>query len=425
MNSFNSRGPEADESVYFLSDIIHAKVISNGKKIGKLRDIAIVENEKIPEVTHFIISRPFGYKSLLIPWERIVEIGKKVITLDIDSPEKYEGEPEEHQILLNDHILDKKVIDMDDKEIDVVYDVKLVQRYGRLFVSDVDFSRYGLLKRLGLAPIANMIYSLAEIFKKETLSWAYVQPLPEHIGSFKGNVKLNILKEKLPEIHPVDLADILEELDEGQRSAIFNELETEQASDTLEEIEPRVQRSLISSMSKEKVADLIDEMTPAQAADVLSVLPASEAEEILNLMEHEESEKIKTLLEKQLDTITNLTTSDFISARPDDTISEVIEHYHKVAPEMDVTNYVFVLDGDNKLMGVLGTQDLLMAEPSDKLENVMNTQVICLDSTDNIAKASEMFARYGFRAIPVTNKNDVIQGVIPYRDVMNLEHKFS
>ena len=178
-------------------------------------------------------------------------------------------------------------------------------------------------------------------------------------------------------------------------------------------------------MSKEKAADLIDEMTPAQAADVLSVLPASEAEEILNLMEHEESEKIKTLLEKQLDTITNLTTSDFISARPDDTISEVIELYHNLAPEMDVTNYVFVIDGDNKLVGVLGTQDLLIAEPSDKLKDVMNTQVICLDSTDSIAKASEMFTRYGFRAIPVTDKNDVIQGVIPYRDVMNLEHKFS
>ncbi len=425
MNTFISKGLEADESVYFLSDIIHTKVISKGKKIGKLRDIAIVEHDKIPEVTHFIISRPFGYKPLLVPWERIREIGKKSVTIDIESPEKYEGEPEEHQILLNDHILDKKVIDMDDKEIDVVYDVKLVLRHGRLYVTDVDFSRYGLLKRLRLAPVANMIYSLAEIFKKETLSWAYVQPLPEHIGSFKGNVKLNVLKEKLPEIHPVDLADILEELDEGQRTAIFNELEMDHASDTLEEIEPRVQRSLISSMSKEKVADLIDEMTAAQAADVLSVLPASEAEEILNLMEHEEAKKIKSLLEEQNDTIANLTTSSFISSRPTDTISEVIEHYHKVAPEMDVTNYVFVLDGDSKLIGVLGTQDLLMAEPSDKLEDVMNTEVISLDFTDSIAKASEMFTRYGFRAIPVTDKNDVIQGVIPYRDVMNLEHKFS
>ena len=90
--------------------------------------------------------------------------------------------------------------------------------------------------------------------------------VPENIGSFKGNVKLNVLKEKLPDIHPVDLADILEELNEEQRTAIFNELDTEQASDTLEEIEPRVQRSLISSMDKERVAELIDEMTPAQAA---------------------------------------------------------------------------------------------------------------------------------------------------------------
>ena len=74
MNTFISGGPEANESVYFLSDIIHTKVVSKGKKIGKLRDIAIIEHDKIPEVTHFIISRPFGHKPLLVPWERIVEI---------------------------------------------------------------------------------------------------------------------------------------------------------------------------------------------------------------------------------------------------------------------------------------------------------------------------------------------------------------
>ena len=121
--------------------------------------------------------------------------------------------------------------------------------------------------RLGLSYVAEFIYHLAEVFKKETISWSYVQRLPEKMGSFKGNVKLNILKETLPEIQPVDLADILGELPEEQRIAIFNELETEHASDTLEEIEPRVQRAIISSLSTERNAELVGDMTPAQAAD--------------------------------------------------------------------------------------------------------------------------------------------------------------
>jgi len=94
-----------------------------------------------------------------------------------------------------------------------------------------------------------------------------VQRLPHDIGRFEGNVKLNLLKEKLPQIHPVDLADILEELDH-HRVAIFNELETEQASETLTEVEPRVQRKLVSSLTVERVAERVDEMAPAQAADI-------------------------------------------------------------------------------------------------------------------------------------------------------------
>jgi CBS domain-containing protein/sporulation protein YlmC with PRC-barrel domain len=413
------------EAVFFLSDIIGSKVFIKGKKVGKLNDIAIIEQDRIPEVTHLVVKRPFGYKSLLVPWEKVTEFHKGGIAVGIESVDECEGDPEESQVLLRDHILDKRVIDMDDKEIDVVYDIKMALRGGRLFATDVDFSRYGFLKRIGLKPVANIIYSLAEIFKKETLSWAYVQHLPESISSFRGDVKLKILKEALPEIHPVDLADILEELDEGQRLAIFSELDTEHASDTLEEIEPRVQRSLISSMDKERVADLIDEMTPAQAADVLSVLPSEDAETILDLMEHEETGKIESLLEEQDDTISNLATAQFISFRPDTMVDTVMAEYRRIAPDKDVLTYIYVVDEENRLLGVIAVQELLMAGAGDRLEDIMTTQVIPLHPDDKISEAAAAFSRYGFRALPVTDETGIIKGVVLYRDIMNLEHRFA
>jgi Mg/Co/Ni transporter MgtE len=260
------------------------------------------------------------------------------------------------------------------------------------------------------------------MFKKETISWAYVQPLPERMGSFKGNVKLKILKETLPEIHPVDLADILEELSEEQRLAIFNELDTDQASDTLEEIEPRVQRSLISSMDKERVADLIDEMTPGQAADVLSALPAEDAEEIMNLMEHTETEKIESLLEEQDDSIINLTTKHFIRMLPGMTTDLAIGAFRKFGEEADVLDYIYVVDHEEKLEGVVSLPDLLMAKPESHLQDIMVTQVISLEETDTIADAKEKFERYRFHALPVTTADDVIRGVVTYRDIMGLEH---
>ena len=424
MNTAIDKKQELVEAVYFLSDIIGTKVFHRDKKIGKLRDIAIREYEKLPTVTHFIVHRPFGHKPLLIPWERVAGVNPRGIVVDLESVEQYEGEPAESQVLLNDHVLDKKVLDMDDNEIDVVYDVKLVLRNRILYVTDVDFSRYALLKRLGLKPLVKMLFGGSDLLKKETLSWSYVQPLPENIGSFKGNVKLNVLKEKLPEIHPVDLADILEELSEEQRLAIFNELETEHASDTLEEIEPRVQRELISSLKKERAAELINDMTPAQAADILAVLPASDADDILKLIDQENAQKIQYMMDKHEENIINFSTSRFIKLPPRTQVSQVLLQFREIARDKDEIMYLYIVDEKETLVGVVDLKEVLQAKVDAKLEDIMTTSVISLNPENTLIEASEMFSRYGFRAIPVTDDHDGILGVVPYRDIMNLKHRF-
>ena len=143
----NQKKPEEE---YFLSEVIGAKVRWNGKKIGKLSDLVIVETAKIPEATHLIVSRPFGYPSLLVPMNNVLSFGRKEITIGIESVEQYEKSPPESVFLLKDHILDKKVLDIEDKEVEVVYDIRLVRRNGKIYVTDVDVSRYGLLRRIGL-----------------------------------------------------------------------------------------------------------------------------------------------------------------------------------------------------------------------------------------------------------------------------------
>ena len=100
----------------------------------------------------------------------------------------------------------------------------MVFRNGKLYVTDVDVSRYGLSRRIGLKFISDFIHNLNPERKEQMISWTYVQPLPSPMGSFRGNVKLKVLMEALSEIHPVDLADILEELDNEQRVVIFSQL---------------------------------------------------------------------------------------------------------------------------------------------------------------------------------------------------------
>ena len=408
---------------YLLSELIGRRVLVSGKKIGTLADIVIADAPKLPEVTHARITRPFGYPALLVPWDKVDGITGRTITLNIDDPKPFEGEPAPGQVCLKDHLLDKKVLDCDDDEVEIVYDIKLAARNGKLFVTDVDCSRAAFLRRIGLKSVANFIRSLAATIKDDTIPWSYVQQLPEDIGAFRGNVKLNVLKAKLTEIHPVDLADILEELDHDERIALFSQLDTEHASDTLEELEPRVQRDLVSSITKARAAELINDMTPAQAADILAALPASDVDVILALIDTDEARKIVHLLEHHDDKIANFATEHFIAFPPDAEIRHVLDQYRALAKDADIVMYVYVVDKDNRLIGVLDIKELLRADPSERLSDQMTTNLITLNTESTIKDASKLFARYSFRAIPIVNEQESIVGVIPYRDVMDLKHR--
>jgi CBS domain-containing protein/sporulation protein YlmC with PRC-barrel domain len=421
MNEQIKTGPAQPEAVYFLSEIKEKKVLLNGKKIGWLSDIVIVDADKAAEVTHIVVERPFGYPSLLIPWEKVVSIND-VVTVAIESVEKYEGKPAENMVLLRDHILDKKVLDLNGNEVEVVYDIKLVLRNNRLYVSDVDSSRYGLLRRIGLKGLANFIYGLAKKIRSDTIPWRYIERLPEQITSFKGDVKLKILKEKLSDIPPVDLADMLEELDHEQRVTIFKQLESDHASDTLEEIEPRVQRDLISALKKEKVAELINKMTPAQAADILAILPGADANDLIKLLDEINRNKVKMILSDKDQKNIDIATSKFIKFSPETMVQEVIDHLRIIAAGKDVIMYIYVVDEQDTLRGVVDLRELLQAKADAKLNDIMITGVRSLSATSTLYDASEMFNHYGFRAIPLVDDNNKILGVITSKDVTNLKH---
>ncbi|HNX17928.1 MAG TPA: CBS domain-containing protein, partial [Methanoregula sp.] len=407
---------------YLLSELLDAKVILSGKKVGRLSDLVIVETGTFPVVKYIVVSRPFGDPSLLVPWEQVTGIEPGQFVINISDIKKFETAPAEDAILLRDHILDKKVLDTEDAEVEVVYDIRLVERNGRLYVTEVDTSRKARLRRFGFGAIGRLFPAPGDKETKgdSTISWKYVQPLPTHISSFKGDVKLTVLKETLAEIHPVDLADIIEELDHDQRLAVFSSLETAQASDTLEEIEPNVQRDIIASLDTGRVVPLINMMTPGQAADVLSVIPHEDAAEILSAIHPDNARKAQAIMEKQEEKVIHYTTQKILKFLPDTTVEYVQNDYPGHARGKDVVMYIYVVDSSDRLLGVIDLKELLSADDKAKLSDIMIEMVITLNAESTLKEASQEFARYNFRALPVTDDDNHLIGVIPYRDVMNL-----
>ena len=407
---------------FYLTEIVGRRVYLKTRSIGKLKDFVIQENAgKVPEVTHLLVHQPYGDPLLLLPWDKITLISNTEIVSEITNADGYELNPLDNHIFLKDYILDKKILDMDDHEVEVVYDVKLLFQNERLFVTDVDFNRFRILRRMGFKKLANY---LARYKEGSSISWLYVQPLPETIGSFEGNVKLNVLKENINDIHPVDLADILEELEGNQRLAVFNEIEPELASDTLEEVEPRVQRELIRSMQKERAAGLINEMSPAQVAGILSILPASDADEIIEFVDDESKQRVQQIIEQNDENIMLYSTQKVIKRPVETIVKDVIDNFRAVAGDMDVIMYVYVVDTDNILQGVVDIRELIAADPEQSLGEIMTDSLITLNQDDSLHDAVDMFFRYSFRAIPITDDNDYLLGVVSFHDIKGLKPRF-
>ena len=407
------------ESAFFLSEVLGRKVYLRTERIGRLDDFVIVETGKLPEVSHLVVTRPFGYPALLLPWDRISLISNTEIVADLDSAVPYEQPVPEGAILLKAHILDKKILDMEDREVEVVYDIKLAVQAGKLYASEVDFSRNRLLRRLGLKKIAQFFAENHE--ESATVSWMYVQPLPEKIGMFKGHVKLNVLKENIHDIHPVDLADILEELDSDQRLAVFNELEPELASDTLEEVEPRVQRELISSLPPQRAAQLINAMSPAQAADVLAVLPGDEADVLMQYIDAADKPRIQQIMDHHDENVLLYATQDFIRVAPTDIASRVVDDFRRLAHGKEVFIYVYVVDTDDRLLGVADLRQLIMAGEEQTLAEIMSDSLVTLDPEDTLRDALSELERYNFQALPITDEHDKLLGVVSRRDLRGLK----
>ena len=409
---------------YLLSNLLGTKVVLNEKKIGKFADVAIIDGDVAAEVTHFLITRPFGGTSLLVPWEKVKSITNNEIVIDVEDLHKYEGEPASGTVLLRDHVLDKKVLDVEGREVEVVYDVRLVLIHNKLYITEVDVSRSGLIRRIGLTRIADFIYNMVNRMKSEPIPWSYIEPLPTGISSFKGDLKLKIVKERLSEMHPVDVADILEKMEPEQRVAVFNQLDTSHASDTLEEIDPSVQRMILSSIPKEKIAQLINEMTPGQAADVLAVLPSSEMRGILELLDNENGRKIHAILEMHEEKILNFATANFLKFSQNLTVKQAHEQYRHVASVSDVIMYLYIVDEQDKLLGVIDIRELMKANDDSLLKDIMGQIVASLNPESTLRQAVAMFSRYSFRAIPIVDDTDKILGVVSWRDIVTLKHRF-
>jgi magnesium transporter len=402
----------------FLSKILGRNIVgATGETLGRVYDLTAEFVEPYPIVTGIIFSSAQKKNPVVLPWKDVVDMDQTISVSvasiqDLSALHLREGE-----VLLKDALLDKQVVDTDGAKIRRVNDLQFLKTRHGLHLVHVDVGFRGLIRRIGLTKVFDAILQGLFDYKlpNHLISWKFTQPL-----SSPDLLQLNIAQSRLGQIHPADLADILEELDIKQRSAVFQALDVETAAEALEETDPKIQVSLINDLNSEKASDIIEEMSLSEAVDLIGDLPKAKAEGILKEMEKDIADDVKELMAHPEQEAGGMMTTSYLSFRPQTTIREALEEFRREAADVDLVYYVYVTDEEEHLLGVISLRDLILADADQKLGDIMDERVVSVKLDDKQDTIAEQFAKYAVTAIPVVDDKEKMHGTIIFKNLLEI-----
>lgn len=404
--------------VPYLSEIQHRRVIEpNGNEVGKLADVAVVPHGQFPAAQWAILATPHGEK--VIRWADLAqEIGHFRLRNRLETTPDA-SLPAEALRLARD-LMDKQIVDTHGAKVVRVNDLQLSEHEGQLRLVGADVGLRGLLRRVGAEGVAERVAGLAgRRLPRGIIPWHLVEPL-ESDAPATAAVRLTIPHAKLALLHPADIADVVEEMTADERVAVFQQLDLETAADALQEVEPEMQAAIVSDLPEERAADILEEMDPDEAADLLQDLPEERREELVDLMEKEEAKDVEELLTHPENSAGGIMTSDFVALPGGLTAAQAIDELRAKQPDPELTYYLYVIDKEGKLDGVLSLRDLVVAPPSTKVAAIMDPHVLKVDAETPKEEVAALIAKYDLLALPVVDARQKLIGTVTIDDVVEL-----
>jgi CBS domain-containing protein len=409
-NGFESAG----NTVLHFSELLKRRVCAGNIKyrIGKLTDLVFHLQEPYPQVVGIYIEHGWGKPTEFIPWEKVMRIENEAIFAQPAQDGVYPPFVDQPGwILVDQHLMGRTILDLDGRRCEVVNDVLLVNRMGRLYITDVDISFNGFLRRAGLEKL--------RWTGDRLIPWKYVQPLSVEDVVATDKVSLSITRKQVMELPSEDLADVLEELKGEEQEALFGVLDSEKAAETLADAEPRAKRQLVEDLSEDRAREIFSEMTPPQLADLFSVLPFDQVQEFLDLLNHQVAGRVRNILSEREPEADDIMSHDFVAMPKEATVAQVLDVIRASAREPRSISYIYVVNGDDRtLAGVVDLRELVLAPYEATLAEIMVSPVVTAEKDTARENLVEMFAKYHYRMLPVADGEDHILGVIGYNDVM-------
>ncbi len=404
----------------YLSELVGREVRdAKGSLHGKLTDLLIApeaNGKPYPRVVALAVKRNHDEPTLL-PWEGTEDLAGNKIILQRPPTAPYQSRGTE--IWLDRDVMDKQVIDTHGFRVVRVNDLELAKIGADYRLVNVDIGTRGLLRRLGWEDVFEHI---AAGFKRElpgrSIPWSELGFIPQG-----GELKVNVGRDRLRDLHPADSAEILEDMTPREAGQLIRALPDEKAADVMEELEPEFQAEVLEGIPPEQAADIVEEMEPDEAADVLQEMPEERRAQVFNLMETEESAEVAELLEHPEDTAGGLMTTKYVTVPPGLTSAQALQHLrdaHSEAREAEQIYYVYVVDAEEHLLGVFSLSDLVLAAPDTPIDSFMHHRAIRVPLDASREDALEAIAKYSLLAVPVVDSENRLQGIVTADDALDM-----
>jgi len=402
----------------YLSKLLNQKVWDAfGHVVGKLDDLLVDKTDQpMPPITAIAI-KDGSPECKLVDAKDIATLWPS-ITLNVDLSKLDLYEPTGHELYLKQRALDQQIVDTEGKRVVRVNDLQIARKNDCFYLTGVDVGGTGLLRRLGLENLAKSVAkALKKRWKTHVIPWEDVASI-EH----DDPLRLKVSQERLVQMEPADIAQILDDLDQHTSKALLQGFTDEQLADTLEESSSEVQQAVIAALQPERAADILEEMDPDEAADLLADMDDQVSEQLLKLMEDEDEEDVRTLLRYPEDSAGGIMTTEFAWVPAEYTVDQALHHLrtNEEAKDDEFMFYVYLLDKNKRLQGVVRLRDLVTAPLDQQLSAWFDDDPVVVNPLTPQEEAAYLVAKYDLMALPVVEpESNRMIGIVTVDDALD------
>jgi magnesium transporter len=408
-------------SLLFLTELVGMKVLDlKGRRIGRVRDACLSPRADKVRIDQFLVGGEWNWWT--VRHDQVASISLDGICLRDEQLVPFHDDV--WMLRMVRDLLDQQIIDAKGRKVvrvnDVTFELVKVNSHDELWVLEVDVGVRSIFRRLcqGIVP-PRLVRRLMTGIAPNSIRWEFcniIEPDPQR------RLRLNIDMKGLEDIHPADLADIVEELSHEGREAVFESLDSEVAAETLSEVDDtKTQAAILESLDADRAADIVEEMSPDEAADVLAEMAEASSEAILGEMKAEDKTDVEELLEFDENSAGGLMNSEFVAVPDTGTVADALRSIHENEEQVDTLTTVFLVGADGRLTGSLPVGRLLLADPTALLKPLAGAgDLVSVPVTEQRRRVEELVDKYNLMTLPVVDEAGVLVGVVTADDVISM-----